>query len=88
MKFAGFLLLSQVWLLDPCVIWMGAKALDCDNAGSFVSDIICAQISLFLLYFRSFFIIIAVYPYIEACRLDSVFGAKHDNEVYGIKAHS
>ncbi len=41
MKLAGFLLLSQVSLLDPCVVLMRTKALNCDNAGRFVSGMIC-----------------------------------------------
>ena len=75
MRFSRFLLLSQVRLLDLCVVWMGTEALNWDNARRIVSDTICIPISLLLLYFRSFFIIIAIDPNIEACRLDSVFGA-------------
>ena len=77
MKLAGFFLLSQVWLLDPCIVWIGTKALDCDNAGRFVSDMICTSRLLLLLYFRSVVIAIAVGPNIETCRPDSIFGAQH-----------
>lgn len=79
MRFAGFLLLSQVWLLDVCVVWISAKVLDCDNARRIISDTISTPIALLLLYFRSFIIMIAIDPNIEACRLDSVFGAQHCN---------
>ena len=74
---SGFLWLSQVWLLDPCVVWMGAKTLDCDNARRLISDMICTSRLLLLLYFRSLVIEIAVGPNIEACRLDNVFRAQH-----------
>lgn len=41
MKLFGFLLLSQVLLLDPCVVLMRTKALDCDNPERFISAMIC-----------------------------------------------
>ena len=31
---------------------------------------------------------IAVGPNIQACRLDSIFGAQHCNQAYGMKARS
>ena len=75
---SGFLWL-QVCLLDPGVVWMGTKTLDCNNAGRFVSDMICTSRLFFLLHFRFVTVAIAVGPNIEACLLDSFFRAQHCN---------
>lgn len=75
----GLLLLSQIWPLEPSVVLMGTKTLDCDNAGKIISDMIFLSISLLLIYFRSVVIVIAVGPKIETCCLDSIFGAQYRN---------
>ena len=43
MEPARFFLLSQVLLLDPCVVLMRTKALDCNNAGRHVSDMLSTE---------------------------------------------
>ena len=75
----GFLRLSQIWLLYPRVIWMGTKTLDCNNAVRFITDMIRTSILFLLLYFWSVVVAVAVGPNIEACLLDSIFGAQHRN---------
>ena len=63
---------------NPCIVWMGTKALNCNNASTLVnSDAWAYKELLVLLYFGFVMIVLTADPNVEACGLDSGFAAHY-----------